>query len=293
MSEIFAKVRGVTKSYRTAQITVKIISFVFLTLATFVVLIPFAWLISTSLKPDLKSVFIFPPEWIPNPPAWRNYIKAWQSAPFNQYFLNSVIVSVAATTLQVMNGCLCGYVFSHIRFPGRDIIFVLFLAVLMIPAQVTVVPNYIILSRLSWLDTYWALIVPFMATAFGTFLIRQAFLSIPNDLVDAAVMDGASHLGILRHIMIPLSKPMIVTFAMLTFNWRWNDYFWVLIMTNSDRMRTLPVGLIAMSAGPEGGANWQILMAATFMVIAPIMLLFGIAQRSFIEGITYSGLKGI
>lgn len=293
MSGVFTTARTLVKSYKVSQVAVKVLSFIFMVLVSGIVLIPFAWMVSTSLKPDLKAVFTFPPEWIPIPPAWSNYIRAWKAAPFDRYLLNSIIVSVSATVLQVVNGCLCGYVFSRIRFPGRDLIFVFFLAVLMIPAQVTIVPNYIILSRLHWLDSFWGLIVPFMVTAYGTFLIRQAFLSIPNDLVDAAVMDGASHLGILRYVMIPLSKPMIITFAMLTFNWRWNDYFWVLIMTSSDSMRTLPVGLIAMSAGAEGGANWQLLMAATVIVILPIMILFSLAQRSFIEGITYSGLKGV
>ncbi len=290
---VFTSARSLSGSYKAAQVATKVISFLFMFLVSAIVLIPFAWMVSTSLKPDLKDVFTFPPEWIPIPPAWSNYIRAWNAAPFGQYLFNSIVVSVSATALQVINGCLCGYVFSRMRFPGRDLIFVFFLAVLMIPAQVTIVPNYIILSRLHWLDSYWGLIVPFMVTAYGTFLIRQAFMSIPNDLVDAAVMDGANHLGILRYVMIPLSKPMIITFAMLTFNWRWNDYFWVLIMTSSDSVRTLPVGLIAMSAGAEGGANWQLLMAATVIVIAPIMILFSFAQRSFIEGITYSGLKGV
>lgn len=293
MSTVFSKAQALPKSHKASQLGFKVIAFLLLTIIAALVLIPFAWMISTSLKPDLSAIFVFPPEWIPNPPMWSNYLKAWEAAPFGRYLVNSVIVSVSSTALQVFNACLCAYVFARIKFPGRDILFLLFLAVLMIPTQVTVVPDYIIFSRLNWLDTYWALIIPFTVTAYGTFLIRQSFLTIPNDLVDAAIIDGASHFGILRHVMIPLSKPMIITFALLTFIWRWNDYFWVLIMTNSDSMRTLPVGLIGMSAGPEGGANWQILMAATALVIAPVMLLFSLAQRSFIEGVTYSGLKGV
>jgi ABC-type glycerol-3-phosphate transport system permease component len=149
------------------------------------------------------------------------------------------------------------------------------------------------MSRLNWLDSYYALIVPFAASAFGTFLIRQSFLQVPSDLVDAAIMDGASHLGILRNVMLPLSQPALLTFALLSFNGRWNDYFWPLTMTNSTVMRTLPVGIVAMRAGAEGGTNWHILMAGTVIVLLPILVLFMLAQRYFVAGIAYSGLKGV
>ncbi len=256
------------------------------------VMIPFAWMLVTSLQPDLKSVIQIPPNWFPNPPTWQNYVTAWNSAPFDIYLKNSVIVAISATALQVINACLSGYVFSWIKFPGRELIFLLFLAVLMIPGQVTIIPNYIVLSQLDWLDKYQALIIPLSATAFGIFLIRQAFLSIPQDLVDAAIVDGATDFQILRKIMIPLNKPMILTFALLSFNWRWNNYFWVLIMTNSTKMRTLPVGLVGMRMGPEGASQWQIIMAATVLVIIPVLLVFILFQRHFVEGVARSGLKG-
>lgn len=272
---------------------VKTGSLLFLLASATLVLIPFVWMISTSLKPDLKQIFVFPPQWIPNPPAFSNFLTAWNSAPFPRYLLNSVIVSIIPVTIQVINACLAAYVFSQIEFPGRNFIFLLFLAVLMIPGQVTIVPNFIVLSRLDWLNKYQALIIPFTATAFGTFLIRQSFLTIPKDLIDAAIIDGARHLGILRYVLIPLSKPMIFTFFLLNFNWRWNDYFWVLIMTSSDTMRTLPVGVVAMQAGAEGGTNWHYLMAATLIVIMPILILFILTQRRFIEGVAHSGLKGV
>ena len=204
-----------------------------------------------------------------------------------------MIVSIVPVTFQVINACLSAYVFSQIKFPGRDFLFLLFLAVLMVPSQVTIVPNFIILSRLDWLNKYQALIIPFAATAFGTFLIRQSFLTVPKDLIDAAIIDGAGHLRILRFVLVPLSKPMILTFFLLNFNWRWNDYFWVLIMTSSDSMRTLPVGVIAMRAGAEGGTNWHYLMAATLIVILPVLVLFIFTQRHFIEGIARTGLKGV
>ena len=224
------------------------IAFIALVIFSLISMVPFIWMISTSLKPSLKDVYTFPPQWIPSPIAWSNYVEAWNSVPFDRFMLNSVITSVIPVFFQVVNGCLSAYVFSQINFKYRDLLFTLFLAVLMVPSQVTIIPNYIIMSRLGWLNSYQALIIPFMATAFGTFLIRQSFLAIPRDLIDAAAIDGANHLGILRHIMIPLSKPMIITFALLNFNWRWNDYFWVNIMTTSESMKTLPVGIISMQS---------------------------------------------
>ncbi len=268
------------------------VSLVVVAAVAVVIAMPFLWMLSTSLKPDLKAIYQFPPDWIPSEPAWGNYLRAWRSAPFDRYMINSTIVAVGVMVLQLVNGCLAAYVFSRIRFPGRGFLFMLFLAVLMIPTQVTVVPNYIIMSRLGWLDSYMALIVPFAATAFGTFLIRQSFLTVPQDLVDAAIIDGATHPQILRHVMIPLSKAAIITFGLLSFNWRWNDYFWVLIMTTSDTMRTLPVGIVAMRGGAEGGSNWHIIMAATIIVLLPILLIFILAQRYFVEGIARTGLKG-
>lgn len=271
----------------------KTISTLILIGVSIIVLLPFIWMISTSLQPDLQSVYQIPPQWIPDPPTWRNYITAWESAPFGIYLRNSIIVAVSATLLQLLNASMSAYAFSWLDFPGRDIIFILFLAVLMIPGQVTLVPNYIVIGNLGWIDTLKALIIPVSVTAFGTFLIRQAFMSVPKDLIDAAVIDGAGHLRILFTILIPLNMPMMLTFALLSFNWRWNNYFWVLVMTNSTNMRTLPVGLVQMRMGPEQGSQWQIIMAATVLVILPVMLLFGIFQRYFVEGVSRSGLKGV
>ena len=276
------------KTRKNISITIGLIILIIFSLIT---LVPFLWMISTSLKPSLKDVYTFPPQWIPSPIAWNNYVEAWKSVPFDRFMINSIITSVVPVFLQVVNGCLSAYVFSQINFKGRDFLFTLFLAVLMVPSQVTIIPNYIIMSRLDWLNSYQALIIPFVATAFGTFLIRQSFLAIPRDLIDAAAIDGAGHLGILRHIMIPLSKPMIITFALLNFNWRWNDYFWVNIMTTSETMKTLPVGIIAMKSG-EGGTNWHYLMAGAVIVIIPVMILFLVAQKYFVEGVAHTGLKG-
>ncbi len=271
----------------------KVFAFLVVAAIATVFAIPFAWMISTSLKPNLRQVLAYPPQWIPDPPTFANYLRAWQAARFSRYMLNSLWISFAGVGLQMINGSLCAYVFSRIQFRGREFLFLLFLAVMMIPSQVTVIPNYIMLSRLDWLDSFKALIIPFSATAFGTFLLRTAFLSVPDDLVDAAVIDGASHLQIMRHVMIPLSKPTLLTFFVLNFNWRWNDYFWPLIMTSSDKMRTVALGLNIMRQTTEGGTNWHVVMAGTVLALLPVLALFLFFQRYFIEGISRSGLKGV
>lgn len=276
---------------KTDRKNISMVALVIVVILGVLYLFPFLWMISTSLKPCLKDVYRMPPQWIPSPIAWENYSIAWHSVPFGRFMINSFITSTVPVFLQVVNGCLSAYVFARIRFKGRDVLFALFLAVLMVPSQVTIIPNYIIMSRLDWLNRYQVLIVPFIATAFGTFLIRQAFLSTPRDLTDAAAIDGANHLRSLWHVMVPLSKPTIVTFALLNFNWRWNDFFWVIIMTTSETMKTLPVGIISMRSG-EGGTNWHYLMAGAVLVIIPVMVLFLAAQKQFVEGISHTGIKG-
>ncbi len=271
----------------------QVAAFLLVAAIALVFFIPFAWMVSTSLKPDLRSVLRYPPEWIPRPPTLANFPRAWAAARFSRYMMNSLVISLGGVGLQVINGSLCAYVFSRIHFRGREFLFLMFLVVMMIPSQVVAVPNYIMISRLGWLDSFKALIIPFSATAFGTFLLRTAFLSVPDDLVDAAVIDGANHLQIMRHVMVPLSKPTLLTFFVLNFNWRWNDYFWPLIMTNSDKMRTVPLGLNIMRQTTEGGTNWHVLMAATILALLPVLTLFLFFQRYFIEGISRSGLKGV
>lgn len=270
----------------------QILTYALLLIATMLVAFPLFWMVVTSLKPDLHAVLQIPPSLIPDPPTWENFARAWQAAPFGRYTLNSIIVSSSVVVLQVFNACLTAYVFARIKFRGRDLLFVLFLITMMVPSQVTVVPLYGLLTKLGWLDSYQGLIIPFAASSFGTFLIRQAFLSIPEDMIDAATIDGAGHFQILRHVMIPLSRPAIIAFALLTFKWRWNDYFWVLIMTSSDAMRTLPIGVVMIRAGAEGGSSWHIVMAATIIVLLPLLIIFAIGQKYFVEGVTHTGMKG-
>lgn len=258
--------------------------------AAVIVGIPFAWMLSTSLK-ELADVYIFPPIWIPWPLRLENYQQAWEAAPFGRYLVNSLVIVAGVLAVQVFTVTTAAYAFAHLRFPLRDPLFLLFLGVMMIPGQVTLVSNFLTLSSLKWIDTYWALIVPFGASAFGTFLVRQAFLSVPVDLVEAAKIDGASHPQILLRIMLPLARATVFTFMLLSFTWRWNDYFWPLIVTNAKEMRTLPIGLVILRS-TEGNTQWHVIMAATLMVVAPILVLFVLTQRQFVQGIARSGIKG-
>ncbi len=266
-------------------------SYVLLIVVAIVVFFPFIWMIATSLKPDLKAVLVTPPQLIPDPPTWSNYARAWESAPFERYAINSIFIATTVTFLQLVTSCLAAYVFARIKFRGRSALFMAYLAVMMVPVIVTIVPIYKLMTDLGWLDSYLALIVPFAANAYGIFLVRQAFLGIPNDLIDAARVDGASHWQILWSIMIPLSKSTLIIYALLAFRWRWNEYLWVIVMTSSPQMRTLPVGIVAMKTA-EVGADWHILMAGVVIVLMPILILFAIAQKFFVEGIAHTGLKG-
>lgn len=267
-----------------------ILVWIFLLLLGVLVAAPFLWMIVTSLQPDLHAVLARPFRF-PMPPAFRNYPEAWQSAPFGIYTFNSLLTSLAATVLQVANAILCAYAFTNLRFRGRELMFTLVLAVMMIPSQVAIVPSYAVISSLGWLDSYSGLILPFAVDAFGVFLLRQAFLSIPKDYVEAARMEGAGHMRIAFPILARLAGPSVTAYAIMAFKWRWNDYFWVLLMTTSERMRTLPVGVVMMKEVGEGGTRWHILMAAAVIVMLPIMLMYAFLQKYFTDEYLRGGLK--
>jgi ABC-type glycerol-3-phosphate transport system permease component len=251
---------------------------------------PFVWMLSSSLK-SARDVFLFPPAVIPWPMHPENYRYVWDAAPFGRYAANSLIAAAGAVALQALTISTAAYAFARLRFPFRGTIFVFFLGAMMVPAQVTVIPSFVLLSTLGWVDTYWALTLPFGASAFGTFLVRQAFLGVPSELTENAQMDGASHLCILWRIMVPLAFPTILSFLLVSFTWRWNDYLWPLIMTTSPDMRTLPLGLVHLR-GMEGYLTWHVLMAGTMMAVAPLLVLFLVAQRQLVEGIARTGITG-
>lgn len=261
-----------------------------LILAVLIAIVPVFWTFSTAVKP-LQEVYAYPPIWIPSQLMWQNFVKAWNDAPFDRYAINSIVVTGIIIICQLVFASLAAYVFSRLHFPGRDLIFIAFLATMMVPTQVLVVPTFLIFKELGWIDTYMGLTVPFLASAFGTFLIRQSFLGVPEDLLDAARMDGAGHLRIIWNVLVPVTTPAFLSFALLTFTWRWNDYFWPLIMTNSTEMRTLPVGLVYLRTA-EGSFEWNVVMAAAVFVISPIIVLFLILQKYFVQGVMSAGVKG-
>lgn len=261
----------------------------FLIPAAILMLMPFIWMISTSLK-SAGAVFTYPPEFIPRPAQWNNYVRIFEVLPFARFFFNSVIVAVAVTALQLLTCSMAAYAFARLRFRGRDTLFLGYLGTLMIPAQVVLIPNFIVLRELGWIDTYQALILPAAFSAFGTFLLRQYFLTIPRELEDAAVVDGANHWQIYLRVILPLSGPALSALAIFTFLANWNSFLYPLIVTTSVNMSTLTVGLNTLQG--QYNTAWTLLMAGSVIALLPIVIVFIFAQRYFIAGITMTGMGG-
>jgi len=249
---------------------------------------PFLVMVSASLRPNF-SYMTFPISLIPPDPGVDNYIRLFNQTAIGRWIFNSVFVATSVTLLQVTTCSLAGYAFSRGEFPGRDLIFWVFMGTLMVPSTVTIVPLFLILSRLGWVDTYAALIVPAATSIFGTFLLRQFFLTIPRDYDQAALIDGANLLQIYRMVVLPLAKPALATLATLTFLGEWNAFLYPLIVTTKSTMRILTVGLATMVV-QEGGAGVQ--MAGATLTFMPTFLIFLFMQRYVVQGITLSGVKG-
>jgi len=258
-------------------------------LVALVEVFPYLWMVTTSLK-DLASVTQFPPSLLPLPPRWDNYARAWGSGPFLRYALNSAVQTLGILVLQLFFGCLAGYAFAKLRFPGRDVCFLVVIACLIVPPQVRFVPLYMLFSHVGLLNTYASLILPYAVSALGTFLIRDAFMQISDDIVDAARVDGAGVLTLIFRIMAPIAKPTIVAFSLFSVVYHWNDFFWPLVMTTTDAVRTLPIG-VAMLREEGTGARWHIIMAGSMFVVAPVLLAFVVAQRHIIRAFTFTSLK--
>lgn len=250
---------------------------------------PFLWMLSTAFKSGTE-IYEYPPRWLPSVWHWENFLEAWNTVPFGRFYLNSIVVTVIITFSQVCTAALAAYVFTRMRFPGRDLIFYLYLSTLMVPGQVTMLPLFLIMHRLGWINTYQGLTVPFLASVFATFFLRQFFATIPTDLEDAARVDGCGRLRFLWQIMLPLSRPALAAIALFLFLGHWDEYLWPLIITNSTDMRTLPIGLRFFVE--EAKTQYQYMMAASLITVAPVIALFFAAQKQFIEGITLTGLKG-
>lgn len=263
--------------------------YVLMTLIALIMVVPFIWMLSTSFKEN-GQVLIFPPQWIPNPWLWENYTYAWSAAKMGLYFRNTLIVTVALTAGQTITCSLAAYAFSRLEFRGRDVIFLIYLGTMMIPIQVTLIPLYIIMRVFGWVDTFQGLIVPFIFSAYNTFLLRQSFLTLPKSLDESALIDGCNHMKIFLRIIVPLSKPALITQAIFCALWAWNDLLWPTVIANTDRVRTLVVGLQMFKSAYA--IQWNYLMAGTCISIIPMLILYLFCQRYFVEGIALTGIKG-
>jgi len=254
-----------------------------------VMLLPLAWTVIASFETFAETQH-FPPILRPATLRWQNYQEVLQLSPFPRWFLNTLIVTVLVVVANLLTCSLAGYAFARLRFFGRDAVFLLVLATLMIPFQVIMIPTFLIVRKLGLIDTLWALVVPNLTGAFGVFLLRQFFKTLPIELEEAARIDGASRLGILFKIVLPLSGPVLATLAVVTFMWTWNDFLWPLVTIYSERNMTLQLGLLTFQGAHK--TNTNLLMAANVMSMLPVLGLFFVAQRYFIRGIATTGLKG-
>lgn len=271
-----------------------IASYILLSIGAFAMIIPLVWMVSTSLK-DLREVFIFPPQWIPEEIRWENYPGVFELMNFGRYYLNTILVTVGRMAMLFFTGTMAAYGFSRLKFPGRDVLFFLLLGTLMLPIEVLMVPSFILMRDLGWIDTFRALIIPQGLAAFGgafsIFLLRQFFLTTPKELEESAIIDGANPVRVFWSIMLPLAKPAFAALAVFAFLGAWNDFIWPLLTTHSPDTRVLSLGIASFRDVRAGLTNWPLKMAASTMAIAPVVVLFLLAQKYFTEGIAITGLK--
>lgn len=301
---------------RKKELIKKIVSYILLSFFGISMVIPFLWTVSTSLK-EPGDIFTHPPQWIPRPVRWENYSDTWKAVPFGRGYINTLIVAITVTAGQVFTSSLAAYAFARLSFPGRDKLFLGYLSTMMIPGAVTMIPVFILFRKLPeflntifrtnfWdtplylgphlignpigMDSYFALIAPGLFSAWGTFMLRQFFMTIPRDLEDAAQIDGTSRFGTYFWVILPLSKPALATLTIFTFMGSWGAFMWPLILTTSMEMKVLPV-LIASFQGLYA-TDWHFLTAASLIALVPMLVVFVIGQRYFIEGIKLGAIKG-
>jgi len=280
------------KSIKWSQVISWILRHAIAIALSIVFALPFVWALSTSLK-TTQQIYVVPPEWLPNPVRWRNYQDALTKVPFLSYILNTLKIALPSVLGAVISSALVAYGFGRLRWRYRDVFFVICISTMIIPYQVTMIPLFIAFSKLDWVNTYYPMIVPsFFGIPYFIFVLRQFFLTIPQELSDAARVDGCSEWLILTKIILPLSKPALAVVALFQFMWTWNDYLGPLLYLNREELFTVALGLSRYQGGGWSQASWSLLMAASVTSILPIMILFFFTQRTFIEGITLTGIKG-
>jgi multiple sugar transport system permease protein len=275
------------------RVSFKVMIYVVLIVVALIVIIPFLWMLTTSLK-TVTEASTYPPSLLPAAPQWHNYSDVFQAIPFFTYLFNTIFYAACVTIGQYICCSLAAFAFSRLQFPGRNMLFVVYLATILIPTTVTLVPSFMMMKTFGWLDTIWSMTIPGMlGSAFGTFMLRQYMLSIPRELDDAATVDGAGLFYIYWKIILPLCKPALTVLAVTTIMTVWNDFVWPLLMLQSEGVTTLTLGLANFTSGGSQEFNSIPLnMAASTMTIAPLILIFFFAQRYFIRGIALSGLGG-
>lgn len=259
-----------------------------LLIGAIVMVIPFLWMISTSLKTS-DATFVFPPQWIPDNPTLDSYGQVFETVSMGRFFMNSIFIAVVTTFFQVLICAMSGYAFARIEFKGREVLFYIYLATLMVPQQVTMTPLFIIMTKIGWANTYRALILPGIFSAFGTFLMRQFFKDIPKSIEEAAFIDGAGYFRIFFRIIIHLAKPVMATLWIFAFMASWNNFLWPLIITSDTAHMTLPLGLAALKG--RWTTDWNVLMAGTVLSILPILFVYIFTQKYIIKGLTHTGIK--
>ena len=270
------------------QLIVKFVAHLVLLLGAITMLVPFIWMLSSSVK-SLGEVFVFPPTVFGEKIVWENYTKISRRFDYLAYFLNSVKVSAWVVVFQVFTSATAGYVFAKLNFKGRDRIFTLYLATMMIPFHVTVITNFLQMSIYGLVNTLWSLMLPASVSAFGTFLMRQFFVTVPNELIEAAKIDGCNPFKTFLQICFPMAKPTIATLSIFCFMNVWNDYFTPLIYINDSRKYTLPLGLASMKG--MYSTDWPVLMASSVISVLPVLIAFLFAQDAFVKGVMMTGMK--
>jgi multiple sugar transport system permease protein len=267
----------------------RVVGYGALILLAVISVLPFVWMVLTSFK-SADEVFVFPPTWLPDEWQTTNYTSLFDDFPMETWILNSAKVTLLVVAGQLLFCSMAAYAFARLEFPGRDAIFYLFLLTMLIPDQVTLVPNFWLMRELTWLDTHWALVVPSVSSALGVFLLRQYFMTIPRELEDAARIDGAGYLRVYLTIILPLSLPALASIGIFFFIWTWGDFLWPLIVINTPENMTLPVGMALVN--DVHTTDWERLMAGNVISLIPLVVVYLVAQRYFQRGITLTGIKG-
>ncbi|WP_295473049.1 carbohydrate ABC transporter permease [uncultured Subdoligranulum sp.] len=277
------------KSRKPAAIAANILKYAVLLIGAFFTLLPFLWMISSSFKTPAEIIKI-PPVLVPAELQWQNYVEAWTAAPFGRYLINTIIITVFTTVGVLVTSVLSAFAFSRLKFPGKDLVFSLFMATLMIPGEMLIITNFLTITKLHWIDTYQAMIVPWVSNVFYIYLLTQFFLQVPDALYLAAKVDKCSDLKFMLRIMVPMNKSAITTIAILNIIGSWNSFLWPLLVTNSQEMRVLSNGLIRFQT--EAGTDYELIMAASCILVVPIILVFLFLRKYVLEGVAFNGVKG-